>query len=275
MVQGSATAFGYTASPAGRTYWFALRRRRPPARRSTRRALRRAARPTAAAAARDATPAAGLVEPADGAIMVINAMEMPPHPLAHRTGPACRRRGPRGLTGDRPGRVDGPGGRRRPGQGLRDLPDPERAFAAYERHRRPRVEHNITVSGGLPRHPHALPPGPGPPPSRRAGRAAAPPTGLELPAAGRTALTRAPLRERWSRRPPRAHESAGGRARESIAGAAPGPDRSVQPALRQQGAPVRPLSRAGGAVAAAVALVLGGGTATPAQPASPAPPAAP
>lgn len=34
---------------------------------------------------------------------------------------------------------------------LRDLPDAASAFAAYERHRRPRVEHNITVSGGLSR----------------------------------------------------------------------------------------------------------------------------
>ncbi|MEU6595247.1 monooxygenase, partial [Streptomyces sp. NPDC046881] len=51
---------------------------------------------------------------------------------------------------------------------LRDLPGPEAAFTAYERHRRPRAEHNITVSGGLSRGART-PSGPAPVAARPAG----------------------------------------------------------------------------------------------------------
>ncbi|MCG0069949.1 FAD-dependent oxidoreductase, partial [Streptomyces tricolor] len=150
MVRGSATAFGYTASPAGRTYWFARAGGDPlpagaPAAPSA--VLRAQLLPLLRA---DATPAAGLVEPADGAIMVINAMEMPLGTPWH-TGRVL-------LVGDAAHAASPATGQGASmaledavvlAKALRDLPDPERAFAAYERHRRPRVEHNITVSGGL------------------------------------------------------------------------------------------------------------------------------
>ncbi len=165
MVRGSATAFGYTASPAGRTYWFARAGGDPlpagaPAAPSA--VLRAQLLPLLRA---DATPAAGLVEPADGAIMVINAMEMPLGTPWH-TGRVL-------LVGDAAHAASPATGQGASmaledavvlAKALRDLPDPERAFAAYERHRRPRVEHNITVSGGLSRGSRTPSrPAPGPP----------------------------------------------------------------------------------------------------------------
>jgi 2-polyprenyl-6-methoxyphenol hydroxylase-like FAD-dependent oxidoreductase len=133
MVRGSGAAFGYAVSPAGETYWFAR-------------------------VGADPLPAGAPTEPPAALRARLlrrrahghrRRRAAPRRHLAVRTHPADRRRGPRGL----------------PGQGasmaledavvlakaLRDLPDPKSAFAAYERHRRPRAEHNITVSGGISR----------------------------------------------------------------------------------------------------------------------------
>ncbi|MET9452598.1 FAD-dependent oxidoreductase [Streptomyces cinerochromogenes] len=152
MVRGSATAFGYTVSPKGRTYWFARAGGGP---------LPAAATAAPAAELRaqllpllreDKTPAADLVASADGEIMVVNATEMPLGTPWH-TGRVL-------LVGDAAHAASPATGQGASmaledavvlAKALRDLPDPERAFTAYERHRRPRAEHNITVSGGLSR----------------------------------------------------------------------------------------------------------------------------
>ncbi|MGA5036872.1 FAD-dependent oxidoreductase [Streptomyces capoamus] len=152
MVRGSAAAFGYAVSPAGETYWFARTGGDPlpPG---------AGAVPSAALRARllpllrgDATPAAGLVAAADGQIMVTDATELPLGTAWH-TGRVL-------LVGDAAHAASPATGQGASmaledavvlAKALRDLPDPQTAFAVYERHRRPRAEHNITVSGGLSR----------------------------------------------------------------------------------------------------------------------------
>ncbi|MFG2603558.1 FAD-dependent oxidoreductase [Streptomyces sp. NPDC048514] len=161
MVRGSETAFGYAVSPTGETYWFARVAADPlpqgafagpPA------ALRERLLPLLR---KDATPAADLVDAAD-AVMVTNATELPLGApwrsgrilvigdAAHAASPATGQGASMALE-DAVVLA----------KALRDLPDPESAFTAYERHRRPRAEHNITVSGGISRGTHA-PSRPGP-----------------------------------------------------------------------------------------------------------------
>ncbi|POX61664.1 monooxygenase [Streptomyces sp. Ru62] len=152
MVRGSATAFGYAVSPAGETYWFARTGGDPlPA--------GNLAAPPAVLRARllpllrqDDTPAAALVEASADALMVTNATELPLG-TAWRTGRAL-------LVGDAAHAASPATGQGASmaledavvlAKALRDLPDPQAACAGYERHRRPRTEHNITVSGGLTR----------------------------------------------------------------------------------------------------------------------------
>ncbi|MEU3522603.1 FAD-dependent oxidoreductase [Streptomyces sp. NPDC038707] len=153
MVRGSATAFGYTVSPAGETYWFA-REGGDPLPAGT------AAAPPAAARERlltllraDATPAAGLVEAAGDAALVTNATELPPG-APWRTGRVV-------LVGDAAHAASPATGQGASmaledavvlAKALRDLPDPATACAEYERHRRPRAERNVTVSGALSRN---------------------------------------------------------------------------------------------------------------------------
>ncbi|MFJ7147278.1 FAD-dependent oxidoreductase [Streptomyces sp. NPDC100445] len=151
MVRGGSTAFGYAVSPTGETYWFARAAGDPlPA--------GAAAGPSAVLRAHllpllraDDTPAAGLVEAGDS-IMVTDATELP-------LGTVWR--GERVLLVGDAAHAASPA----TGQGasmaledavvlakaLRDLPGLPAALAGYERLRRPRVEHNITVSGGLSR----------------------------------------------------------------------------------------------------------------------------
>ncbi|MFJ4523530.1 FAD-dependent oxidoreductase [Streptomyces sp. NPDC088810] len=173
MVRGSATAFGYAVSPAGETYWFARAGGDPlPAGASA----ATSAASSAELRARllpllreDATPAAGLVEAADGAIMVTNATELPLGTAWH-TGRVL-------LVGDAAHAASPATGQGASmaledavvlAKALRDLPDTETAFTAYQRYRRPRVEHNITVSGGLSRGTRT-PSGPAPVTARPAG----------------------------------------------------------------------------------------------------------
>ncbi|MEU0007899.1 NAD(P)/FAD-dependent oxidoreductase [Streptomyces sp. NPDC006314] len=152
MVRGSGAAVGYAVSPTGETYWFARVGGDPlpagaPAQRSA--ALREQLLPLLRS---DSTPAAGLVAAADDAITVTNASELP-------LG-ATWRSGRILLIGDAAHAASPATGQGASmaledavvlAKALRDLPDPESAFAVYERHRRPRVEYNITVSGGISR----------------------------------------------------------------------------------------------------------------------------
>ncbi|MEV5174438.1 NAD(P)/FAD-dependent oxidoreductase [Streptomyces flaveolus] len=152
MVRGGTTAFGYAVSPAGETYWFARAGGDPlPAG-----AL---AAPPAVLRAQllpllreDDTPAAALVEASADSLMVTNATELPLG-TAWRAGRVL-------LVGDAAHAASPATGQGASmaledavvlAKALRDLPDPRAACAAYERHRRPRTEHNMTVSGGLTR----------------------------------------------------------------------------------------------------------------------------
>ncbi|AEY93508.1 putative monooxygenase [Streptomyces hygroscopicus subsp. jinggangensis 5008] len=166
MVRGSATAFGYAVSPAGETYWFARvggdplsagALAAPPA------VLRAQLLPLLR---KDDTPAAALVEASADALMVTNATELPLGTAWH-TGRVL-------LVGDAAHAASPATGQGASmaledavvlAKALRDAPDQRAAFGEYERHRRPRAEHNITVSGGLTRGTRAPSrPAPGTPP---------------------------------------------------------------------------------------------------------------
>ncbi|WP_330336244.1 FAD-dependent oxidoreductase [Streptomyces sp. NBC_00557] len=151
FVRGAETTFGYAASPAGQTYWFA---------RVSTEALPAGGSPHHAAwreellplLHKDCAPAADVVAASEGAVMVTNATEMPLGALWHRgrtllIGDAAHAASPATGQGASMALEDAVV----LAKALRDLPDAASAFAAYERHRRPRVEHNITVSGGLSR----------------------------------------------------------------------------------------------------------------------------
>ncbi|WP_260148904.1 NAD(P)/FAD-dependent oxidoreductase [Streptomyces sp. PanSC9] len=177
MVRGNEAAFGYAVSPAGEAYWFARVGGDPlPAGASggPSAALRGQLLPLLR---KDATPAADLVEAAGDGIMVTNATELPLG-ATWRSGRVL-------LIGDAAHAASPATGQGASmaledavvlAKALRDLPDPLGAFAAYERLRRPRAEHNITVSGGISRGTHA--------PSRPApGTAAGPAGGVARPTA--------------------------------------------------------------------------------------------
>ncbi|WP_323375423.1 FAD-dependent oxidoreductase [Streptomyces sp. RB17] len=151
FVRGSETTFGQAVSPAGQTYWFARVSTGPlpvggsahpsPWREELLPLLRK-----------DSTPAADVVAASQGPVMVTNATELPLGTVWH-TGRVL-------LIGDAAHAASPATGQGASmaledavvlAKALRDLPDPQTAFAAYERHRRPRVEHNITVSGGISR----------------------------------------------------------------------------------------------------------------------------
>ncbi|MGV9407426.1 FAD-dependent oxidoreductase [Streptomyces sp. NPDC003667] len=159
MVRGSAAAFGYAVSPAGETYWFARVTAGP----------RTAAGPRAAGGApdptpadlrgellpllrEDATPAGDIVAAGDGSVMATDATELPlgtpwragrvllVGDAAHAASPATGQGASMALE-DAVVLA----------KALRDLPDPRTALTVYEHHRRPRAEHNITVSGAISR----------------------------------------------------------------------------------------------------------------------------
>ncbi|MGW3268370.1 FAD-dependent oxidoreductase [Streptomyces sp. NPDC001056] len=156
MVRGSESAFGYANAPTGEAYWFARVGGDPLPGRATG-AQRAVPRDDLLPLLReDTTPAAALVAAAAAPVMVTNATEMPLGTRWHvgrvlLIGDAAHAASPATGQGASTGLEDAVV----LAKALRDLPDAARAFDAYERHRRPRVEHNITVSGGISRGTHA------------------------------------------------------------------------------------------------------------------------
>ncbi|MFD8304621.1 FAD-dependent monooxygenase [Streptomyces sp. NPDC059690] len=153
MVRGSAAAFGFAVSPAGETYWFARVSGDPlPAERTG------GGRPAGwretllPLLRKDDTPAADIVTATGDDVLVTDAAEIRPG-SPWRAGRVL-------LVGDA-AHAASPA----TGQGasmaledavvlakcLRDVPDTDAALARYEELRRPRVEHNITVSGNISR----------------------------------------------------------------------------------------------------------------------------
>ncbi|MEU4038357.1 FAD-dependent oxidoreductase [Streptomyces collinus] len=153
MVRGSAAAFGYAVSPDGRTYWFARAGGDPlPAGQAPDRPAGDPRAELLPLLAGDDTPAAGIVAACAGPVMAVNATEMPLGTPWH-TGRVL-------LIGDAAHAASPATGQGASmaledavvlAKALRDAPGPGAAFARYEHHRRPRVEHNITVSGGISR----------------------------------------------------------------------------------------------------------------------------
>ncbi|MFJ3714568.1 FAD-dependent oxidoreductase [Streptomyces sp. NPDC090057] len=156
MVRGSAAAFGYAVAPAGETYWFARVSGHPrpagDAPDATPARLRGELLPLLRA---DATPAGDIVAACGESLMATDATEMPLGTpwragrilllgdAAHAASPATGQGAAMALE-DAVVLA----------KALRDLPDPRTAFTVYERHRRPRAEHNITVSGAISRGTH-------------------------------------------------------------------------------------------------------------------------
>ncbi|MFE7277617.1 FAD-dependent monooxygenase [Streptomyces sp. NPDC057623] len=175
MVRGSSVAFGYAVSPEGEAYWFARVTDGPLAADAL-------AEGTPARwhdlllplLRKDSTPAADLVAATPDRLMVTNATELP-------TGTPWRS-GRTLIIGDAAHAASPATGQGASmaledavvlAKSLRDAPDTETALALYERLRRPRVEHNITVSGNISRGTRT-PSGPGPGPGPRGGGAQRP-----------------------------------------------------------------------------------------------------
>ncbi|MFR0355318.1 FAD-dependent oxidoreductase [Streptomyces sediminimaris] len=169
MIRGSGAAFGFAVSPDGETCWFARVSGDPlPAERiahGTPADRRELLLPLLRA---DSTPAADIVAATGEDLLVTDATEIP-------TGSPWRS-GRTLLVGDA-AHAASPA----TGQGasmaledavvlakcLRDAPDTDAALARYEELRRPRVEHNIVVSGNISRGvPSPSPAGRGGAPSR-------------------------------------------------------------------------------------------------------------
>ncbi len=156
LVRGSAAAFGYAVSPGGQTYWFArvagdrlaadeIAQGTPGRWRDLLLPLLRG----------DATTAAGTVAATTDDILVTNATEIP-------TG-APWRSGRILLVGDAAHAASPATGQGASmamedavilAKALRDIPDTDTALSVYETLRRPRAEHNTTVSGNVSRGVH-------------------------------------------------------------------------------------------------------------------------
>ncbi|MFD5854737.1 FAD-dependent oxidoreductase [Streptomyces chartreusis] len=156
MVRGSAVAFGYAVSPEGETYWFARVAGEPLAAddigQATPAHLRDLLLPLLG---KDTTPAAELVAATSDDLMVTNATELP-------TGTPWRS-GRTLLIGDAAHAASPATGQGASmaledavvlAKSLRDAPDTDAALSLYETLRRPRVEHNVTVSGNISRGTH-------------------------------------------------------------------------------------------------------------------------
>jgi 2-polyprenyl-6-methoxyphenol hydroxylase-like FAD-dependent oxidoreductase len=153
MVRGSAAAFGCTVSPAGETYWFARVAGEPLAANEIADGTSARWRELLVSLLRkDATPAADIVAATGDRIMVTNATEMPLGTPWHSgraliIGDAAHAASPATGQGASMALEDAVV----LAKALRDAPDTDTALALYEALRRPRVEHNITVSGQISR----------------------------------------------------------------------------------------------------------------------------
>ncbi|MFF4802884.1 FAD-dependent oxidoreductase [Streptomyces sp. NPDC001351] len=164
MVRGSAAAFGYAVSPGGETYWFARVSGEPlDADEIADGSPAHWCELLVPLLRKDATPAADIVEAAGEDLMVTNATEIPVG-TPWRSGRLI-------LIGDAAhaaSPVTGQGASMALEDAvilakcLRDAPDTDTALGLYEDLRRPRVEHNITVSGNISRGAPAGRPGASP-----------------------------------------------------------------------------------------------------------------
>ncbi|WP_407699519.1 FAD-dependent oxidoreductase [Streptomyces broussonetiae] len=154
FVRGGESTFGYAVSPAGQTYWFArVNTEALPADGAVHEADRR--EELLPLLRGDATPAADIVAGSVGPVLATNATDLPLGTVWHRgrallIGDAAHAASPATGQGASMALEDAVV----LAKALRDLPDVPAAFAAYEGHRRPRVERNITVSGGMSRAGH-------------------------------------------------------------------------------------------------------------------------
>ncbi len=164
MVRGSGAAFGYAVSPEGETYWFARVSGDPLSAEELASGTPAHWRERLLPLLReDATPAADLVAATGEELMVTNATEIPAG-TPWRSGRIL-------LVGDAAHAASPATGQGASlaledavvlAKSLRDTPDTDTALALYERLRRPRVEHNITVSGNISRGTHTPSGGPRP-----------------------------------------------------------------------------------------------------------------
>ncbi|MFE1944063.1 FAD-dependent monooxygenase [Streptomyces massasporeus] len=166
FIRGTSVAFGHTASPEGETYWFARVAGDPLTPEEIARGTAARHRDLLVPLLReDATPAAGIVAATADDILVTNATELPRGmpwrsarclligDAAHAASPATGQGASMALE-DAVVLA----------KALRDAPDPDTALTTYENLRRPRVEHNITVSGDISRGTHTRPAAPAPRP---------------------------------------------------------------------------------------------------------------
>ncbi|MFF5496791.1 FAD-dependent oxidoreductase [Streptomyces aquilus] len=146
MVRGSRAAFGYAVSPDGETYWFARVADVPP------KAPGGWREPLVELLRADAGPAADIVAATHDDIFATDAAEIPvgtPWRSARTllVGDAAHAASPATGQGASMALEDAVV----LAKSLRDAPDLDAALTRYEALRRPRVEHNITVSGALSR----------------------------------------------------------------------------------------------------------------------------
>ncbi|MFJ6386763.1 FAD-dependent oxidoreductase [Streptomyces sp. NPDC091972] len=156
MVRGSGAAFGYAVSPDGEAYWFARVTGGPLSAEEMAQGAPADWRERLLPLLRkDSTPAADLVAATGDDLMVTNATEIP-------TGTRWRS-GRTLLIGDAAHAASPATGQGASmaledavvlAKSLRDAPDTDTALTLYETLRRPRVEHNITVSGNISRGTH-------------------------------------------------------------------------------------------------------------------------
>ncbi|MCI3274003.1 FAD-dependent oxidoreductase [Streptomyces cylindrosporus] len=160
MVRGSEAAFGFAVSPDGETYWFARVADDPLPAEATDQGTPAGWRELLLPALRkDATPAADIVAATGDDVLVTNATELPPG-TPWRSGRVL-------LLGDAAHAASPATGQGASmamedavilAKSLRDAPDTDSALSVYEELRRPRVEHNITVSGNISRGTHSTSP---------------------------------------------------------------------------------------------------------------------
>ncbi|MFF5310247.1 FAD-dependent oxidoreductase [Streptomyces massasporeus] len=166
FIRGRSVAFGHTSSPEGETCWFARVAGDPLTPEEIARGTAGRHRDLLVPLLReDATPAAGIVAATADDILVTNATELPRGmpwrsarclligDAAHAASPATGQGASMALE-DAVVLA----------KALRDAPDPDTALTTYETLRRPRVEHNITVSGDISRGTHTRAAAPAPRP---------------------------------------------------------------------------------------------------------------